>query len=193
MSHWLCETFDDESPKNVVLNVHKIASNTPVPIQKTMLKVGDQAPNFSGISTDGNSLSLQDYSGSKVALYFYLRDDTPLCRAEACSIRDQWQGFEEAGIVAIGVSCDSVESHRKFTSKYDLPFILLADTTKEVIDAYGVWRKGGAALYGKTFLGIKHTTFLINASGKIVKIFRNPDYRIHGQEILDAFAELDDE
>ena len=158
-----------------------------------MLKVGDQAPNFTGISTDGNSLSLHDYVGSKVALYFYPKDDTPACRAEACSIRDQWEGFEEAGIVVIGVSGDSVESHRKFTAKYELPFILLADTKKEVIDTYGTWRKGGAALYGNTFIGIKRTTFLIDAAGKIVKILRDPDNKIHGQEILDAFAEVDTE
>ncbi|MCY4233229.1 MAG: peroxiredoxin [Bacteroidetes bacterium] len=164
-----------------------------MPRSTTKLKVGDQAPNFTGISNDGNSVSLQDYLGSQVALYFYLKDDTPSCREEARSIRDQWKEFEEAGIVVIGVSGDSVESHRKFTAKYELPFILLADIKKEVIDAYGVWRKGGAALYGKTFLGIKRTTFLIDASGKIVKIFRDPDSKIHGQEILDGFAELDSE
>jgi len=156
-----------------------------------MLKVGDQAPNFTGVSTNGNSLNLQDYLGSKVALYFYPKDDTPACRLEACSIRDQWEGLKEAGIVVIGVSGDSVESHRKFATKYELPFILLADTKKEVIDAYGAWRKGGATLYGKTFIGIKRTTFLIDTSGKIVKIFRDPNNKIHGQEILEAFAELD--
>jgi len=153
-----------------------------------MLQVGDQAPDFTGISGEGNPLSLRDFLGRKVALYFYPKDDTPGCMAEACSIRDHWTGFEEAGIAVIGVSGDSVESHQKFIAKYDLPFSLLSDGKQEVMNAYGVW--GEKKMYGKTFMGVKRTTFLINESGKIAKIFKRPKTKIHGQEILDAFAEL---
>ncbi|MCY4171659.1 MAG: thioredoxin-dependent thiol peroxidase [Bacteroidetes bacterium] len=153
-----------------------------------MLEVGDQAPDFEGISTTGDVLRLSDYSGSKVALYFYPKDDTSGCTAEACSIRDHWQEFEKSGIIVIGVSADSAESHQKFTTKYDLPFTLLADTDQEVINAYGVW--GEKKMYGKTFYGIKRTTFLIDESGKIVKKFKRPKTKIHGTEILQAFQEL---
>jgi len=155
-----------------------------------MLKVGDQAPDFTGISGDGIPLSLSDYLGSKVVLYFYPKDHTPMCTVEACSIRDQWTGFEEAGIVVIGISGDSADSHKNFAAKYALPFILFADKNREVTDIYGAWRKGGASLYGRSFIGVKRTTFLIDESGKIVKIFMDPNNKVHGKEILDAFAEL---
>jgi len=153
-----------------------------------MLEVGHQAPDFEGISGTGAPLRLRDYSGSKVVLYFYPKDDTSGCTAEACSIRDHWEEFENSGINVIGVSGDSIESHEKFTAKYNLPFTLLADTKQEVINAYGVW--GEKKMYGKTFYGIKRTTFLIDESGKIVKIFKRPKTKIHGTEILKAFQEL---
>ncbi len=151
-----------------------------------MLQVGDQAPDFTGRSGDGGELQLSDFAGRRIALYFYPKDDTPGCIMEACSIRDYWEAIQEAGIVVIGVSGDSVKSHRKFTARYDLLFPLVADTEKEIMATYGVW--GEKKLYGKTFLGVKRTTFLINESGKIVKIFKRPKNRIHGKEILDGFA-----
>ncbi|MCY4159528.1 MAG: thioredoxin-dependent thiol peroxidase [Bacteroidetes bacterium] len=154
-----------------------------------MLQVGDQAPDFTGVSGEGHPLRLQDFIGHKVALYFYPKDDTSGCTAEACSIRDNWSGFEEMGIQVIGVSGDSVESHQKFAAKYKLPFALLADEGKEVMNAYGVW--GEKKMYGKTFYGVKRTTFLIDESGEIVKIFKRPKTKIHGEEILNAFAELE--
>ena len=153
-----------------------------------MLEVGDQAPDFSGVTGTGDSIRLSDHSGSRIALYFYPKDDTSGCTAEACSIRDHWPEFDKSGIVVIGVSGDSVESHHKFSAKHGLPFALLADTEQMVMNAYGVW--GEKKMYGKTFYGVKRTTCLIDESGKIVKIFKRPKTKIHGQEILDAFAAL---
>ncbi len=153
-----------------------------------MLQIGDQAPDFTGASGTGETLCLKDFLGQKVALYFYPKDGTPGCTHEACSIRDHWKELQEAGIVAIGVSPDSVASHQKFSEKYNLPFLLLADTEREVLTAYGAW--GEKKMYGKTFLGVKRTTFLIDESGTIVKIFKRPKNKIHGKEILDAFTAL---
>ncbi len=153
-----------------------------------MLQVGEQAPDFTGQTGDGQELRLSDFIGQKVALYFYPKDHTPGCTAEACSIRDHWDGIQEAGIMVIGVSADSVKSHQKFSAKHGLQFPLVADTKKEIMDAYGVW--GEKKMYGKTFLGVKRTTYLIDESGKIVKIFKRPKSKIHGQEILDGFTEL---
>ncbi len=152
-----------------------------------MLQVGDQAPDFTGPSGDGQELRLSDYAGHKVALYFYPKDDTPGCTAEACSIRDHWEGLQEAGIMVIGVSPDSVSSHQKFAAKHDLPFSLVADPEKKILETYGAW--GEKKMYGKTFMGVKRTTFLMDESGTIVKIFKRPKTKIHGQEILDAFTE----
>lgn len=153
-----------------------------------MLQVGDQAPDFIGLSSDGKELRLRDFPRQKIALYFYPRDNTPGCTAEACSIRDHWPEFKREDIVVIGVSPDSVKSHQKFMARHDLPFLLLADTEKEIMTAYGVW--GEKKMYGKTFLGVNRTTFLIDEAGKIVKIFKRPKNKIHGREILDAFAQL---
>ena len=153
-----------------------------------MLQVGNQAPDFVGRSGEDKELRLRDLLGQKVALYFYPQDDTSGCTAEACSIRDEWDQLEKAGIVVIGVSPDSVASHQKFAAKYHLPFTLLADTQKEIMNAYGVW--GEKKMYGKTYIGVKRTTFLIDEAGKIVKIFKRPKNKIHGEEILDGFAKL---
>ena len=154
----------------------------------TMLELGDKAPDFVGPLGDGSQLRLSDFFGRKIALYFYPLNDTPGCVMEACSIRDSWDSIKEAGIVVIGVSPNSAASHRRFAAKYNLPFFLIADKNKQVIDLYGVW--GEKMLYGKTFLGLKRTTFLIDESGRIVKIFKRPKNRVHGKEILDAFAKL---
>ena len=153
-----------------------------------MLELGDKAPDFVGPLGDGGQLRLSDFFGRKIALYFYPLNDTPGCVMEACSIRDNWDSIKEAGIVVIGVSPNSAKSHRRFAAKYNLPFFLVADKDKKVIDLYGVW--GEKMMYGKTFLGLKRTTFLIDESGRIVKVFKRPKNRVHGKEILDAFAEL---
>lgn len=153
-----------------------------------MLHIGDQAPDFAGETQDGKKLRLCDFEGRKVVLYFYPKDNTPGCTLEACSIRNHWAKFEEAGIDVIGVSGDSVQSHQKFSAKHKIPFALLADTEKEVMKAYGVWRD--QRIYGNTFLGIRRMTFLIDEAGKIVKIFKRPNTILHGKEILSAFASL---
>lgn len=153
-----------------------------------MIELGNQAPDFVGPLGDGGQLRLSDFSGRKIALYFYPMNDTPGCVLEACSIRDSWDALKEAGIVVIGVSPNSAKSHRRFAARYNLPFFLIADKDKKVIDLYGVW--GEKKMFGRSFLGLKRTTFLIDESGTIVKIFRRPKNMVHGKEILDAFAEL---
>lgn len=153
-----------------------------------MLELGDKAPDFVGSLGDGGQLRLSDFSGRRIALYFYPMNNTPGCVLEACSIRDSWDSIKEARIVVIGISPNSAKSHQRFATKYKLPFFLVADKDKKIIDLYGVW--GEKMMFGKTFLGLKRTTFLIDEFGRIIKIFRRPKNRIHGKEILDAFAEL---
>jgi len=156
------------------------------------LKVGEQAPVFSGLASDGTQVSLSDYLGSKVALYFYPKNHTPHCTTEACSIRDYWAEIKRAGIIVIGISADTPISHQKFIDHHDLPFTLISDQKKQIIDAYQAWRKGGPMLYGRVALiGVDRRTILIDESGVIVKIFMNPSIKFHGKEIYDAFAELD--
>ncbi len=155
-----------------------------------MLQSGNQAPDFIGTTSEGKKIRLSDFIGKKVVLYFYPMDNTIGCTTEACSIRDQWAAFEAADIAVIGVSVDSVKSHQKFIAKYRLPFILVSDPSKEIVDTYDSWRPGGKYLYAKSRLGVKRMTFLIDESGTIIKIFRAPKNSVHGREILDAFAEL---
>ncbi len=155
-----------------------------------MLQSGNQAPDFIGTTSEGKKIRLSDFIGKKVVLYFYPMDNTIGCTTEACSIRDQWAAFEAADIAVIGVSVDSVKSHQKFIAKYNLPFILVSDPAKEIVDTYDSWRPGGKYLYAKSRLGVKRMTFLIDESGMIIKIFRAPKNPVHGKEILDAFAEL---
>ncbi len=154
------------------------------------LKVGSSAPNFTGILSDGSRISLSDFRGSKVAVYFYPMSHSIGCTSEACSIRDYWEEIEHAGIVVIGISADTPKSQRKFIAKHDLPFKLVSDKKKQIIDDYGTWRKGGAMLYGRSKLGVRRRTFLIDESGTIVKILMDPSLTVHGKEIYDAFAEL---
>ncbi len=155
------------------------------------VKVGDHAPNFTGLLSDGNQFSLSDLRGSKVAVYFYPMSHSYGCTSEACSIRDYWAEIERAGIVVIGISPDTSQSQRKFIAKHDLPFKLVSDEKKQIIDVYGTWRRGGAMLYGRSKFGVRRRTFLIDESGTIVKILMDPSLKIHGKEIYDAFAELD--
>jgi thioredoxin-dependent peroxiredoxin len=146
------------------------------------LKVGDNAPNFKLKDEKGQFHSLTDYRGQKVALYFYPKDDTPGCTKEACSFRDGYKALQDAGIVILGVSYDSPESHEKFKEKYNLPFTLLSDEKKEAAKAYGA--NGG--LMGS--LVAQRKTFLIDEQGKIVKIFDKVDVSEHADEVLQAFA-----
>ncbi len=156
---------------------------------ETKLKIGDKAPDFTLADTNGKKVSLKDFRGKKVALYFYPKDDTPGCTAEACSVRDNFSKLEKEGIVVIGVSIDEQESHKKFAQKYNLPHILLCDTEKEVVQKYGVW--GLKNMYGKMYWGTNRLTFLIDEEGKIVHIFEKVDTKEHAREILEAFESLE--
>lgn len=151
-----------------------------------MLNEGDLAPDFTAKDQDGNEVKLSDYKGQKVVLYFYPKDDTPGCTKEACSFRDANDIYAEKGIKVFGVSTDSEKSHQKFISKYNLPFTLLADTDKKIVNDYGVY--GEKSLYGRKYMGVNRTTFLIDEDGKIVKIFKKVNVSEHAQEVLTAFG-----
>ncbi|HEX8248167.1 MAG TPA: thioredoxin-dependent thiol peroxidase [Pyrinomonadaceae bacterium] len=150
-----------------------------------MLNEGDIAPDFTTKDQSGKEVNLSDFRGERVVLYFYPKDDTPGCTKQACSLRDSYDAFTEKGIKVFGVSNDDEASHRKFISKFSLPFDLLADTEKEIVNAYGVY--GEKNMYGKKYMGINRTTFLIDEEGKIKKIFKKVNVDEHADEVLKAF------
>ena len=152
-----------------------------------MLKVGSSAPAFKTTDADGNPVSLKDFRGQKVVLYFYPKDDTPGCTKEACSFRDNFSKFKKRGISVLGVSPDSEASHKKFAAKFKLPFTLLADTDKSISEAYGVY--GEKKFMGRTYMGVHRTTFLIDERGKIKKVFEKVKPEEHAGEVLDSFAD----
>lgn len=147
-----------------------------------MVKVGDLAPDFILLDEDGKNRKLAEYKGKWVLLYFYPKDDTPGCVKEACGIRDRLPSFKESGLTVIGVSVDSVESHKKFKEKYKLPFTLLSDQEKKVVSAYGVW--GKKKFMGKEYFGTRRTSFLIDPQGRIRKIYENVNPETHAEEVL---------
>lgn len=151
-----------------------------------LLKEGDSAPEFVAKDQNGNEIKLSDFRGSRVVLYFYPKDDTPGCTKEACSFRDANDVYAEKGIKVFGVSTDSEKSHQKFIAKYNLPFTLLADTDKKIVEDYGVY--GEKSLYGRKYMGVNRMTFLIDEEGKIVKIFKKVNVSEHAQEVLAAFG-----
>lgn len=150
-----------------------------------MLKEGDKAPDFSVKNQDGKKVKLKDFKGKKVVLYFYPKDDTPGCTKQACSLRDGFPKLKQNNIEVLGVSIDDEKSHRKFIEKYDLPFTLLADTEKEVVNKYGVY--GEKNMYGRKYMGTSRHTFLIDEEGKIKKIFKRVKVSEHADEVLNAF------
>jgi len=152
-----------------------------------MLKQGTTAPAFKTTDQSGDNVSLKDFRGRKVVLYFYPKDDTPGCTKEACSFRDAFAKFKQQGIAVLGVSPDSEMAHQKFISKYKLPFPLLADTDKSIAEAYGVW--GEKKFMGRTYMGVHRTTFLIDQKGKIKKVFEKVKPEDHASEVLAAFTE----
>ena len=152
-----------------------------------MLEAGDKAPDFNAKDQDGNDVKLSDLKGTRVVLYFYPKDDTPGCTKEACSFRDADDVFRSKGIRVFGVSTDSEKSHQKFISKFQLPFDLLADTDKQIVESYGVWAE--KSMYGKKYMGTLRKTFLIDGDGKIVKIFDKVNVSEHADEVLEAFGE----
>ena len=148
-----------------------------------MLQIGVKAPDFTLADKDDNKVSLSDFLGKKVVLYFYPKDNTPGCTRQACAFAGAYSGFKEKDAVVIGISRDSVESHRKFAEKYSLPFILLADTELKVIQAYGVWRE--KKLCGKTSMGVVRTTFIIDENGIISHIMPKVMPDTNAQEVLE--------
>ena len=146
------------------------------------LKAGDKAPSIEALDQFGKRISLSDFAGSKVILYFYPKDDTPGCTAEACSLRDNNTILLEKGFKIIGVSADDAKAHVKFTEKYKLPFPLIPDTDKKVIQDYGVW--GRKKFMGREYDGIIRTTFVISEDGHILKIFEKVDTKDHADQIL---------
>jgi|SRR5690554_254789 len=146
------------------------------------LNVGDKAPGFSGLNQEGKEIKLEDFSGKKLILYFYPKDDTPGCTAEACNFNDNHNSWLEKGYSVVGVSPDSVESHQKFRKKYGLQFDLIADPEKEIVQAYGVW--GEKNRFGKKYMGVFRTTFVINEEGIIQKIFDKVETGNHTEQII---------
>ncbi|MCL4509691.1 MAG: thioredoxin-dependent thiol peroxidase [Bacteroidetes bacterium] len=146
------------------------------------LQVGDKAPDFSLKSDKEETVKLSSYKGKKVVLYFYPKDDTPGCTKEACSFRDGFSEIQRKGAIILGVSTDSVESHKKFKEKYHLNFQLLSDADKKVVNAYGVWKE--KAMYGKKYMGIERTTFVIDENGEIKKAFPKVKVEGHYDEVL---------
>ncbi|MDP4220213.1 MAG: thioredoxin-dependent thiol peroxidase [Bacteroidota bacterium] len=151
-----------------------------------MLKVGDKAPDFSGVDENGKKISLKDLRGSKVVLYFYPKDNTTGCTAEACDFRDSYSRLKKKGVVLLGVSPDSEKSHQNFKTKYDLPFPLIADTEKKIANDYQVWQE--KSMYGRKYMGIVRSTFIIDEKGKIIAIFPKVKVTGHVDEVLEALA-----
>ena len=148
---------------------------------------GKRFIDFSLRNQDGETVSLDDFAGKWLVVYVYPKDDTPGCTKEACSFRDAFSKFKKQGITVLGVSPDSEKSHQKFATKYSLPFTLLADTDRKIVEAYGVW--GEKKFMGRTYMGVHRITFLIDEKGKIKKIFEKVKPENHASEVLQAFAE----
>ena len=151
-----------------------------------MLEIGMKAPEFTLSDKDGNPVSLSDFTGRKVVLYFYPKDNTPGCTRQACAFAAAYEGFREMDAVVIGISKDSVASHQKFAQKYNLPFILLSDPELEAIQAYGVWQE--KKLYGKVSMGVVRTTFIIDEKGNIEKVMPKVKPDTNAAEILSYLA-----
>lgn len=154
------------------------------------LSIGDSAPDFTALAVggdygDGKQVSLADFAGQNVVLYFYPKDDTPGCTTQACGLRDAWQQFADQAVV-FGVSVDPAKSHKKFIEKFSLPFPLLSDTEQKIVQAYGVWVE--KSMYGKTYLGTERSTFVIGGDGKLKAIFRKVKPAEHVDLVLQALA-----
>ena len=150
------------------------------------LKVGDKAPQFKGKNQHGEEVKLSDFKGKKIILYFYPKDNTPGCTTEACNFRDNYQSLSKDGYEVIGVSIDSEQSHQKFISKFELPFTLLSDEDKKIVEDYGVWVEKN--MYGKKYMGTARTTFIIDENGIIQHIIKKVDNKNASQQIRDLMA-----
>ncbi len=151
----------------------------------THLTEGQKAPAFSGKDQNGNKISLANFKGHKIVLYFYPQDSTPTCTVQACNLRDNYALLQKEGFVVLGVSPDDEASHKKFETKNNLPFSLIADTQNSIIEIYGVW--GEKQMYGRKYMGLHRTTFVIDEKGIIKKIFLKPKSKQHAEEILAAY------
>lgn len=151
-----------------------------------LLKEGQTAPDFISKNQDGKDIKLSDFKGKKVILYFYPKDNTPGCTAEACNLRDNYDALLEKGFEVIGVSPDSEKSHTSFISKYSLPFNLIADTDKKILQAYGAW--GEKKMYGKSYEGVLRTTYVIDEEGKIEKVIQKVKTKDHAAQVLDELG-----
>lgn len=146
------------------------------------VEVGKAAPNFEAKDQDGNTIKLSDFKGKKVVLYFYPKDNTPGCTAQACNLRDNYEALQKAGYVVLGVSSDSEKSHKKFIEKQELPFTLIADEDKKVHEAYGTWVE--KSMYGRKYMGTARTTFIIDEEGKVEEIIDKVKTKEHTNQIL---------
>jgi len=155
------------------------------------LSAGDKAPAIKLKDQTGKTISLSDFKGEKVVIYFYPKDNTPTCTVQSCNLRDNFRDLKKKGIVVLGISPDDVKSHNKFSDKFDLPFSILADTEHEVLEKYGVW--GEKSMYGKKYMGVIRTTFLIDEKGIIRKIIEKPKSAEHSKEILQEWKILETE
>ena len=147
---------------------------------------GKKAPDFSAIDQDGEKIKLADFKGKKLALYFYPKDNTSTCTVQACNLRDGFKMLEKQGIAVVGVSPDDEKSHLKFITKHELPFRIIADTDKKLVEKFGVW--GEKQLYGNKYMGVFRTTFLIDENGVVVKIISKPKVKEHAAEIAAGFG-----
>ncbi len=152
----------------------------------SVLKEGDKAPIFKGPNQDEKNISLDDFKGKKVILYFYPKDNTPGCTAESCNLNENYDILREKGLEVIGVSPDSIASHQKFIAKYSLGFNLIADTEKEILEQYNAW--GEKKMYGKTYMGVLRKTFIIDENGVILKIFEKVKTKDHTNQILNELG-----
>ena len=152
-----------------------------------MLEIGKKAPDFTLPDQDGKKISLKDFIGKKVVLYFYPKDNTSGCTKEACNFRDDFPKFKKFDAVIIGISPDSSASHKKFIEKYDLPFTLLSDEDKKVLEKYEVWKE--KSMYGRKYMGVERTTYIIDEKGKIKKIFNKVKVDGHNQEVMEELKD----
>lgn len=153
-----------------------------------ILQEGNKAPVFSGKDQNGNKVSLSDFKGKKLVLYFYPEDDTPTCTIQACNLRDNYSLLKKEGFEIIGVSPDEAKKHKKFETKFNLPFVLIADTGHTILEKYGVWDQ--KKMFGHEYMGVLRTTFVIDEKGIIRKIFLRPKNKAHAEEIIKAWREL---
>ncbi len=154
----------------------------------TKLSAGDKAPDFKGFNENGATISLKDFKGKKLILFFYPKDNTPTCTTEACNLRDNYDLLVQKGYALIGVSPDTEKSHQKYIKKHSLPFPLLADTDKKIIMDYGLWVE--KSMYGRRFMGVARTTFIINEKGIIETIFEKVESKRHAEQIL-AYIDIE--